>query len=65
MRIRCLAFSSDRLPKLIGVSAMGTRFAAYEYTTNFRHINPPRSRDAPPKGEMERRHNGTLRSSQV
>ena len=49
MRTRCLGFSSDCLPqsKLIGISAMGTRFAAYEYSTSDGHINPPRSCDAP------------------
>ena len=37
-------FSSDRLPqsKLIGISAMGTRFAVYEYSTNDNRLDPPR-----------------------
>ena len=44
MRTFFLDFSEDRLPqsKLIGISAMGTRFAVYEYTTNDRRLAPPR-----------------------
>jgi hypothetical protein len=44
MRTIFLDFSSDPLPqaKLIGISAMGTHFAVYEYTTDDRHLNPPR-----------------------
>jgi hypothetical protein len=53
MRTMCLGFSSDRLPqsKLIGISAMGTRFAAYEYTTSDHRIDPPRGGDGPPPKE--------------
>ncbi len=44
MRAIFLDFSSEPLPqsKLIGISAMGTRFSVYEYTTNDHHLNPPR-----------------------
>ena len=44
MRAIFLDFASDRLPqsKLIGISAMGTRFAVYEYITNSRRLTPPR-----------------------
>jgi len=44
MRTFFLDFSADRLPqsKLIGISAMGTRFAVYEYTTNDRRLTPRR-----------------------
>ena len=45
MRVLFLDFSSDRLPqsKLIGISAMGTRFAVYEYSTNDHRLDPPRA----------------------
>jgi len=44
MRTFFLDFSSDHLPqsKLIGISAMGTRFCVYEYTTNNHRLDPPR-----------------------
>jgi hypothetical protein len=43
MRRIFLDFSLEPLPsKLIGISAMGTRYAVYEYTTNDHHLNPPR-----------------------
>jgi len=44
MRAIFLDFSDDHLPqsKLIGLSAMGTRFAVYEYITNDRRLAPPR-----------------------
>ena len=50
MHAICLIFSYDRLPqsKLTGISAMGTRFAAYEYTPNDHrssgHGPPPEER---------------------
>ena len=49
MRTIFFDFSSDPLPpsKLIGISAMGTRFAVYEYTTNDHHLDPPRIIDHP------------------
>ena len=41
MRDIFLDFSSNRLPsKLIGISAMGTRFAVYEFTPNDRRLKP-------------------------
>ena len=42
MRERFLDFCSGSLPqsKLIGISAMGTRFAVYEYTPQDRHLVP-------------------------
>jgi hypothetical protein len=38
-----LDFLSNHLPqpKLIGLSAMGTHFAIYEYTPHDHHIDPP------------------------
>jgi hypothetical protein len=44
MRTIFLDFSSNHLPqpKLIGISAMGTHFAVYEYTPNDHRIDPPR-----------------------
>ena len=44
MRTFFLAFSDDPLlqSKLIGISAMGTRLAVYEYTPNDRSLAPPR-----------------------
>ena len=41
MRDIFLDFSSKRLPsKLIGISAMGTRFTVYEFTPNDRRLKP-------------------------
>ena len=38
--------AAKRLPsKLIGISAMGTRFAVYEFTPNDRRLEPPRIMD--------------------
>jgi len=50
MRTFFLDFSDDRLPqsKLIGISAMGTRFAVYEYTTNDHRLTPRRIIHHPP-----------------
>ena len=43
MRERFLEFASVTLPsKLIGISAMGTRFAVYEYTPQNRRLIPSR-----------------------
>jgi len=44
MRTIFLDFSFDHLPqsKLIGISAMGTRFAVYEYTIKSHRLDPPR-----------------------
>ena len=49
MRAIFVDFSDDHLPqsKLIGLSAMGTRFAVYEYTTKNRRLHPPRILDHP------------------
>ena len=46
MRTIFLDFSAERLPsKFIGISAMGTRFAVYEFTPNDRRLKPPRIMD--------------------
>ena len=44
-------FSSYHLPqpKLIGISAMGTHFAVYEYTTNDHRVDPSIIADTAPK----------------
>jgi hypothetical protein len=51
MRTIFLDFSSYHLPqpKLIGISAMGTHFAVYEYTPNDHRINPSITADTAPK----------------
>lgn len=44
MRDRFLEFSSESLsiPKLYGLSALGTRFSVYEYDKTTRRLTPPR-----------------------
>ncbi|KAF8161688.1 hypothetical protein B0H34DRAFT_806842 [Crassisporium funariophilum] len=44
MRDRFLDFSSGNIaiPKLYGISALGTRFSVYEYTSGTRSLTPPR-----------------------
>ena len=51
MRTIFLDFSCDHLPqsKLIGISAIGTHFAVYEYTPHDRRIHPSIIADTAPK----------------